>query len=147
MGAGVRRTPLPKAEALTEPAGETALTSAEQVATFGYPNVLLAEARSCGRRRRCSLSQVWTQRRCLLRQCRSNITRIWIAKFSACCDNVKKLFCILILRIVRIGFKKQYNQINNYAYSAKSRSTDVQYSEKDTPLVKFMRSEQSEKQA
>ena len=40
-----------------------------------------------------------------------------------------------------------YNQINNYAYSAKSRSTDVQYSEKDTPLVEFMRSEQSEKQA
>ena len=47
-GAGVRRTPLPKAEALTEPAGETALTSAEQVAAFGYPNALLAEARSCG---------------------------------------------------------------------------------------------------
>ena len=42
-GAGVRRTPLPKAEALTEQAGETALTSAEQVAAFGYPNTLLAD--------------------------------------------------------------------------------------------------------
>ena len=59
----------------------------------------------------------------------------------------KKLFCILILRIVRIGFEKQYNQINNYDYSAKSRSTNVQYSEKDASLVEFMRSEQSEKQA
>ena len=45
-GAGVRRTTLPKAEALTEPAGEAALTSAEQVAAFGYPNALLAETMS-----------------------------------------------------------------------------------------------------
>lgn len=69
-----------------------------------------------------------SQIQCLLRQC-------------------QKFFCILILRIVRIGFEKQYNQINNYAYSAKSRSTNVQYSEKDASLVEFMRSEQSEKQA
>ena len=47
-GAGVRRTPLPKAEALTEPAGETAPTSAGQAAVFGYPNALLAKAMSCG---------------------------------------------------------------------------------------------------
>lgn len=60
---------------------------------------------------------------------------------------MSKFFCILILRIVRIGFEKQYNQINNYAYSAKSRSTDVQYSEKDASLVEFMRSDKSEKQA
>ena len=60
---------------------------------------------------------------------------------------MSKNFFILILRIVRIEFKKQYNQINNYAYSAKSRSTNVKYSEKDASLVEFMRSEQSEKQA
>ena len=47
-GAGVRRTPLPKAEALTEPAGETALTSAGQAIAFGYLNALLAKAMSCG---------------------------------------------------------------------------------------------------